>query len=611
MSNGEARIPPRLNALPSELLLEIFTHLVPKPSTRTPATSDEREKHDNYRINISLRNVKAVCRRFAALVTPLITAHYCDGDFYHVRINSQRMKNWEAVKSVIMDGAPYERNLYRHFDEMFHKYIRLRDVDAQLGLSDVWGRRSGDEDEDETASPLDQEEWKEELEEEEGVNLMDCAQSNYERATVLCLCPNVEEILFGSYFDDEFRKWTVDEDWIAISPIVSAAKGEAFGRAHRFEHLRYLSMDVQFIQVKYFVSVLRLPSLQHLVLEWRDWTTRGFDETEATKALENWGCPDRSSNVQTLELRNVKCPASIVGRLIKSCKELRSFSINCEFTSQEPQQDWYREVFDQLKGHDRTLEKLMVTTSTTPTPRGHAVLGATDLQQFEKLKHLQIPFHLIAGYGSKIYFTTHSASDFTQPDFCTLFPPSIRMIELDIYSGTPYNETTAAFFTLLEQEHELPDLGSVHVTNHTILGNEDEPELLHSLSLDFYSLSALARGGSKIDFGYTLLHDRLEDTDDIEWARTEMLREPHGEELIKHATCGQERRWNELLSRPVGTPLPFGGLKKVLHSDAETRGWLRDDLSVKELAEKVREYELKSLYSSLNYKSSSACIEGA
>ncbi|KAJ4351407.1 uncharacterized protein N0V89_006749 [Didymosphaeria variabile] len=317
----------RLASLPAELLLEIFSHSAPKASARTPPMGYLSNKHENYRINISLRNVKAVCKNFAALVTPLITAHYCDGDFYHVRLNGKKMENWGEIKSVIMDGALCDSDEYGHGKETFHGYLRLRDVDAQLGLADVWEKDSGDEvdDEDEeySVSPLEQE-------------------NNYERAAVLCLCRNVEEVLFGSDLDDYWKKWSADKDSIAISPIVSAGKGEAFGRAHRFESLRYLSVDVQFMKI-----------------------------------------------------------------------------------------------------------------------------------------------------------------------------------------------------------------------------------------------------------GYMLLHEGLFNTDDIEWARKKMLTLPHGEELIKHATCGEERRWNELLSRPVGTPLPFGSLKKVTNMDALSRGWLRDDLSAEELAEKVKEYEPK------------------
>ncbi|KAK7185154.1 hypothetical protein PSPO01_08671 [Paraphaeosphaeria sporulosa] len=217
MTSSGARGNAHLDTLPASLLLEIFSHRTPRASMQTPATSDGREKHNTSHLDTSLRNVRAV-----------------DGDFFHVRRNA---KNWN-VESMVMDGSLYGWDSYRHHGETFHEYLRLRDLDRRLGLSEVWlvDQDEDDDEEEDAVDPLDEEAWKQQLQDE---------GSNYERATVLCLCPNIEEMLSGSNFNDNRREYPEDEDSVAIRPIVSAGKGEGFGRAHRFEHLRYLSIDVQ------------------------------------------------------------------------------------------------------------------------------------------------------------------------------------------------------------------------------------------------------------------------------------------------------------------------------------------------------------------------------
>ena len=266
---------------------------------------------------------------------------------------------------MILDSPLYRWSLWRHGKYTFREFLKLRDVDAQLGLSEAWPKDEEEETEgfdseelDEVPSVLDQEQWMSYLEDEEGVD--DTSQSNYERAVVLCLCPNVEEVLYGSNHNDKWRRYSDDTDPIAIAPIVYAAKGEPFGRVHRFEKLRYLSIDVQYMPIGDVIPILRLPSLRHLVLEWRNWATAGFNGDEADTALRNWGCPDRSSSVETLELRNVQCPTSIVRGLLRSCKALKSLSLDCGCLW-EDKRKLYLEVLDQLRDHAGSLEELFIT----------------------------------------------------------------------------------------------------------------------------------------------------------------------------------------------------------------------------------------------------------
>jgi len=560
--------PPRLDSLPSEVLLGIFSHLAPRPSTKPPATSDEIEEDENVLLNVSLRNLKFVCRRFSALVTPLIQAHYSDADIYHLRMNGSQLALWEKVKTVIMDNHLARFNAY----EFFREHLSLHDIDQQLGLSEVWEE-----------GVLDTEAFHEALAYNYGVDKQ--MQSNYERAAILCLTSNVEEIAYGSSFEDSWREYSEDKDIIAIEPIIYAGRGDAFGKVHKFEHLRFLSIDIQHMWIGKVSPVLRLPSLQHLVLEWRDWGACGFDGFEIDDGLQNWGCPESSSNVHTLELRNFKASGSVAAQLIRSCQALKSFSIDSSILGDVLR--FHAELFDELERQSTTLEELVVTSQDTKFGDNSPAITETTLLSFKNLKHLQVPFRLITGYGSE----DNDVRAPPLPDFCAILPPSIASIKFGIMGPTPYENTTSAFTNLLRQEHKvLPCLRSVHVNNHTIQEMDyDITEEEYSLPMDLPSLSRLFPDESSICFNYTLIDCNLLDTAKIESARASMLRHPHGKELIRHSTCNLENRWNALLSRDVGTPLP--SRVNIEYDDVKERGWLKDSLSAEGFAEKVKIYE--------------------
>lgn len=591
--------PPRLDTLPAELLLEIFAHLAPVPSRR-PVTPCEFEKSDLYRVNISLRNVKAVCRTFATLVTPLITAHYSDVDFYHLRLNAQRPENWTQVKTVILDRALHDERRHLGHRQGFHQFLKLRDLDAQLGLSEAWsddGEASDSDDEDSEriyVNPLDQEEWKQRMDKDHGTE--HTSQSNYERAAVLCLCPNVEEVLYGG---GDMYRWDVPT---AITPIVRAAQNEKFGEAHRFEKLRYLSIDVEWIRTANVVPVMQLPSLRHLVLECRFWVLGGYHQRETNhEALSTWGCPERSSNVETLEMRDIACPSFVVVKLLRSCKTLRKFMVDCSVASRDNRK-WYVGIVEELKEHADTLRELVVTSRTiSDYGDGPPVIAASQLQAFGKLERLKIPLRLSTGYGG----ATNDASCPPLPDMGTMFPSSLQSLEIDIHGPTPYEETTNAFAQLLCQSHGA--LKRIHVVSHTYhrtIHNEDyeTSTTAHPTPMDLPLLYTLSLNNPSTTFDYTLLHHEADSPQAIEWARTRILWLPNGEELLKHATCGLEKRWNQLLSRPVGTVSPFHVVRNMKYERLQVNGCLDDGLSAEKLAEELKPFETPARGRRLPYR---------
>ncbi|CAI6338387.1 unnamed protein product [Periconia digitata] len=585
---------PRLDTLPTELLVQIFSYLAPIPSLRPKATSNIIERAENDSQQYSLRNVKAVCRSFAAIVTPLLQACYHDCDFYCLARNRTNFEAWEKVRTVIQDDS----NCQDPRGDTFHHYLNLAEIKEKLGLNEVWhdpeihaniferdnydgsdGLYDGlSEDVFDNISPFDPEGFRRRMKVE---GIEDDRQTNFERAAVLCLCPNVEEILYGSHHDSYWRGDSVDEDYTAIRPLVFAGRGIPFGRTHAFSHLRYLSIDVQNIRIERIVPVMRIPSLRHFVVEWRNWSTTGYSSLDLFQdALHLWGCPAGASNIEILEMRKVECPGALVGKMIKSCKALKKFDMDC--LPWEQSKAWYSNIFDELKAHSSTLESLIIQSCAAQEYADKGpIIKESELQQYKMLKRLRIQLRTITGYGG---FRSDTTLEHAMPDLYTMFPRSIESIELDIHGPTPYEETTHVLSDLMTHPDKPPLLKRVHV--HVHVCHEVSPYL----PLDLYSLSNICDHKSEVRFDYTLAHFWIEWTDEIEEARRRILGWPHGEVLIKHATLGMEKRWNELLSRDVNMSSPFRDLR-VHEDDAREKGWLRDDVGPEHVEKGVLEAE--------------------
>jgi hypothetical protein len=228
------------------------------------------------------------------------------------------------------------------------------------------------------------------------------------------------------------------------------------------------------------------------------------------------------------------------------------------------------------------------------------LIGATDLLGFQKIKHLHLPFRFVTGCsGDNIY-----QSDSAPPDMYKLFPPSIRSLSFDVWETASYEKNNSAFAKVLQQEDATPpNLQSVHIFYHVPdiprntsfaytlppQGKDVYKAPKSPFPMDFPLLSQLSQG-SNVRFTYTLFLDRhLGDVVNIEMARAQILCYPHGEELIKHLTCGEGERVKGLLSRDVHALSPF-----VFDSDffyALLRTWLGDEFSDEDVAEEVKHYQ--------------------
>jgi hypothetical protein len=436
------------------------------------------------------------------------------------------------VKTVVVAGV-YDF----HPIVPFQRYLSIRNIQEKFELNELWPEEAFEN---------------EKLQENWG-----CLESNFERAALLCMTPNVEELEFQSRREEHWRRrGRLDSDMVFLAPILYAARGEPFGKAHTFKHLRYLSIDCQFMWIGDVSVVFKLASLRYLVLEWQDWDVFGMignKPNENWHALSNWACEKESSNVEYLEFRNTRTLPSVIALAISSCRVLKSFIHKCELPFDQP---WYAEVLNALVRHSGSLSTLEITFHDTQDCRGVHSEPLAEFHQFTMLEHLRVPFRLITGYGGQ----NNSASP-EMPDFFSVLPPNLLTFGTDLLGPCPYQKTTDLFSHLLRNsDAHMPHLRSISLVEHIWhpLSDSELPKQRYMLPMDYGCLEELSTKCAA-QFDYTLHHHELESTEAIEDFRNEILTYPNGASLLKHLTCGMVKRWNSLLSREPGVLLPFQG----------------------------------------------------
>lgn len=299
-AESEGSATPNLASLPSELLIEIFSYLEPTPSNID--RDSESESKPWFDITNNLRDVALACRRFHDLAKPLMLAHIICHPYYlgllthgHDDSSPPASDAFGHVKAVVFDGE------CRYFTEKwpFRHFLDVEDVAEELDLKNMWP---------EDAYYKIQAIYEEEAEESDDYDFVYDYETAFERADLPCLTPHVEEIVFESSSDDMMRTGLkANHNYYTLEPIILASAGVWCVNVHKFERLRYLSVDVQYINMTAVSNVFLLPSLQHLVIEGRNWD---LDEWDISNLASVWGeqgdweCPQGASNIEKLEFRH-------------------------------------------------------------------------------------------------------------------------------------------------------------------------------------------------------------------------------------------------------------------------------------------------------------------
>lgn len=527
---------PDLASFPNELLVEIFSYLAPIPKNLTKESQD---------VDLTLRSLTLVCHRFRAIVEPLLHAHYINHPYY-LHLFSSKPHLWERVKSIII-----EEDTWNYRQERFRQYLDIKDVARDLELDDSW-------------NPVDEDFDLEHSYEEEGPET-GFEESNIERAFVLCLTPNVEEIVFRSWHEDyKRRRGEENDDEYALIPILRAALDYPYGIVHKFEHLHSLSIDYQNLWLGRISCVFALPSLRRLVLERRDWSTWGNGGPAVDDAHQNWACPKGTSNVQDLQLLNSQLPASIVRRPIESCRALTSFTHQNDLG--EPRA-FYEEILGVLADHRESLKELLLGDPTREY-NGSSESIASKVIQFSNLRHLQIPFRLLTNFGGeKNRADTHSL-----PDLATLLPSSLTSLHLDFWGPSPCDKTTKAIKDIWRESDGVElhsNLRKLWLGDHIAPVDHSPPPYIPPV--DYVSLDADFKN-TNIKFGYALEWCDVYNIIKVERTRIHLLALPGGDQLVKHSSCAGEAQENAILTRDVGAPFPEEWMQEYVDRKFKRKG---------------------------------------
>lgn len=147
----------------------------------------------------------------------------------------------------------------------------------------------------------------------------DCNQVGAEQehiyATLLLYTPNVTTLSI----DDGALEYKIP-DWLKI--LRHIVSGQGFGRGHRFEHLKSIRVDLQYLKLRHLAPILRLQSMRKVTLIGLvEWGNSKEDKPESLRRL----LPAGSSQVEDLCLQESYLDAEVFGVLVSSIKKLRSF----------------------------------------------------------------------------------------------------------------------------------------------------------------------------------------------------------------------------------------------------------------------------------------------
>jgi hypothetical protein len=211
--------------------------------------------------------------------------------------------------------------------------------------------------------------------------------SSLETALLICHTPNLSSLAINS------TPWTwpapegCEEAYLrnrqppmCLQPIIHAAQGFPYGRVHAFSNLKTLEINMCSMQVSRISSVLRLPSLQILILSRVTESQWSSINPNIDEVGINWECPPRTSNVVTLCIEKSILWLTTLRSLVLSCKRLKTLSLH--FIGDKKQYAGAN-IMNIIEHHQESLQNIELHTY-------HGDMGfVTGLDSYEKLRTLQ------------------------------------------------------------------------------------------------------------------------------------------------------------------------------------------------------------------------------
>ncbi|CAI6336653.1 unnamed protein product [Periconia digitata] len=414
--------PTVLYSLPAELLLLIFSYFI--PSLESTIGNTEYETNHGQ---LPLFSIRYTCRYFFSLSERLIE----NGHFYNHRSYLQLMNAkpelWAKVKSAVLQTHHSPTR-----DERFCSHL-----DAKLVLSKQHFRW-----------PADEEFESDELEKDNRPG-EPCREYNHERAALLALMPNLEELMFfsGPDEDNQRSRWGDNRVTCAFEPFHQLME---FRGSQHFQHLKSIRLDMRRLDVHDLEPIFDIPSMRQLSL-FRDRKYRHGEpfssDFSPVPRYHHFPVHQHCSNIHTLELQFIKYPHRIIERLIGFCKALISFTTEDVYTQRarefvydintQPLRNFaYADILKYLsRKHQHTLQRLCIKETKAPVYDLADGSIIVTLNRFEKLQHLQIPCLFMV--PADVWYNRHLNDKIQVPDdsWILQFPKQTQEVILQLYKA--------------------------------------------------------------------------------------------------------------------------------------------------------------------------------
>ncbi|KAF2794101.1 hypothetical protein K505DRAFT_31155 [Melanomma pulvis-pyrius CBS 109.77] len=503
LSVPSTRRPSALLSLPSELILEIFSHYASNTPTKPGSTPENA---------LRFYPLALVCKRLHPFAMSFIYAEYSESpdNLTPFLLNPSL---WKYVQKIEFPWIP-EVSKFSPATGRFP----LLPVIQEFALEEAWPEALF-----------------------EGMCMGSIGVDNFERAAIMCHARNVRELSIG-LVENPYEKYMLpslyspprqrslpsarnkDQVLHSLDPILYAARGQQFGNVHRFENLHTLRIDMRRLVLKQISSIFRLPSLRVLALGAKRYLT--FTELSEGD-ISSWEFPPGTSSIQCLEIHRLKVEPSDTVLATQSCRALKSFvHSELSFPSWEGQ---YSILLEVARQHKDSLQELKVYNSRCHNYK--ASLGDA-LASLIHLQRLELPFGLLTGDYDENSYKSLPFPCFD--DLTRVLPTSLVHLSLDISAPyPPPDSTTKAFRNILSSHHhQTPPFPNLKTIDLVVRISDVETPL----PMDFVLLDRLfAEHDRGIKFTYNLNINTTHGVPFLRNAFNYLSQLPDGMELVRHS----------------------------------------------------------------------------
>jgi hypothetical protein len=181
---------------------------------------------------------------------------------------------------------------------------------------------------------------------------------------ILCNTPNIEVLSLNCAVRPQILRpnyptssiWLRARSQVSLLPIQRVALGYDFGKLHRFQRLRKVTINMTGLDVIAIFDVLLLDSL-------RDMTLFGYKGQVFANEIEHdgeWACPPKASKVENIRLDDFRLLSSLHTALLASSRHLRMFAVTSTSGDCTDGNGFWDDLIFILRTHQPRIEALKV-----------------------------------------------------------------------------------------------------------------------------------------------------------------------------------------------------------------------------------------------------------